>query len=118
MLAHLAAEAALSKKAEAVVVMNIGSVSTVADFFVLCTGASDNQIRAIQESIEKRLHEEVREKPWHREGQEHRQWVCLDYVDVVIHIFSPELRAFYDLERLWNDAPCELVTGEAEEVVQ
>ncbi len=56
------------------------------------------------------------ERPWHREGQEHRQWVLLDYVDLVVHIFNPEKRAFYDLERLWGDAPMESVLAEASSV--
>jgi len=113
-LALLAVEAALEKKAEQVLVMDIREVSGVADFFVLCTGTSEYQIKAIQASIEERLRDEAQERPWHREGQGYRQWVLLDYVDLVVHIFTPERRAFYDLERLWNDAPHELVTDEGE----
>ena len=90
--------------------MDMRSVSGLADYFLLCTGTSDNQVRAIQDSVEERLREVAEVRPWHREGQEHRQWVLLDYVDLVVHIFSPERRAFYNLERLWNDAPHELVT--------
>ncbi len=110
-LARLAVEAAHDKKAEDVVVMDMRAVCGLADYFVLCSGTSDNQVRAIQESIEERIREQANERPWHREGQGHRQWVLLDYVDLVVHIFSPERRSFYDLERLWNDAPHELVAG-------
>ncbi len=110
-LARLAVDAVLDKKAEEVVVMDMQAVSSIVDYFVLCTGNSDNQIKAIQESVEEHLRKEAQERPWHREGQEHRQWVLLDYVDLVVHIFDRERRAFYDLERLWNDAPHELVTS-------
>lgn len=105
MLARLAVEGILDKKGEDVVVMDMRAVSGLADYFVLCSGSSDNQIRAIQESVETRIRDHGQERPWHREGQDFRQWVLLDYVDLVVHIFSPERRAFYDLERLWNDAP-------------
>ena len=107
-LAQHAIGAALDKKASDVVVMDMRAVSGLADYFVICTGASDMQVKAIQENVEDRIKEECGERPWHREGQDHRQWVLLDYVDLVVHVFSPERRAFYDLERLWSDAPHEI----------
>ncbi len=110
MLARHAIDAALEKKAKDLVIMDMRQVSGVADYFVLCTGESDLQIRAIAEAIEERIEQHCQERPWHVEGREHLQWVVLDYVDVVVHIFTPEKRAFYGLERLWGDAPQEQIT--------
>ncbi|HET6568693.1 MAG TPA: ribosome silencing factor [Rhodothermales bacterium] len=112
-LAAHAVDAALSKKAHDVTVMDMHGVSGVADYFVMCTGDSDLQIRAIADAVEENLKNELGERPWHREGYEHLQWVLLDYVDVVVHIFSQEKRAFYGLERLWGDAPVEQVPDDA-----
>lgn len=100
-----AVNAALDKKADDVVIIDMRAVSGVADYFVICSGASDIQVKAICEHIEERIRYACQERPWHREGEQHRQWVLLDYVDLVVHVFSPERRAFYDLERLWSDAP-------------
>ena len=111
-LARHAVDAVLDKKALDIVVLDMRAVSGVADYFVICTGESDLQIKAIYEAVEDRIREACDERPWHREGQEHRQWVLLDYVDLVVHVFSAEKRAFYDLERLWGDAPCEHVSDE------
>jgi ribosome-associated protein len=104
-LAHLAVEAVQSKKATDIVVMDMRKVSGVADLFVLCTGSSELQVKAIVEAVREHIIEEAGERPWHSEGQESRQWVLLDYVDLVVHVFNEEKRAFYDLERLWGDAP-------------
>ncbi len=111
-LAAHAVDAVLSKKGRDVVVMDMRAVSGVADFFVVCTGDSELQIKAIADAVEERLKSELRERPWHREGYEHRQWVLIDYVDLVVHVFNEEKRAFYDLERLWGDAPSEQVSDE------
>ncbi len=111
-LVENAVKAALEKKAEDIVVMEMADVSGLADFFVICSGNSDLQVRAIQENIEERLRIECDERPWHREGIAFRQWVLLDYVDLVVHVFRPERRAFYDLERLWKDAPLEHIDNE------
>ena len=110
MLARHAVDAVLSKKALDIVVLDMRAVSGVADYFVICTGESDLQVKAIHEAVEDTIREQCEERPWHREGQEHRQWVLLDYVDLVVHVFNPEKRAYYDLERLWGDAPREEVT--------
>ncbi len=91
------------------VIMDMREASGIADYFILCSGTSDIQVKAIMEAVEKRLKSEFKEVPWHIEGVEHRQWVLLDYVDLVIHIFTPERREFYDLERLWSDAPMEKI---------
>lgn len=104
-LAQLAVEAAQSKKASNIVVMDMRSVSGVADFFVICTGTSDLQVKAILEAVRMHIREHADERPWHTEGHESLQWVLIDYVDLVVHVFSEEKRDFYDLERLWGDAP-------------
>ena len=106
-LAREAVEAAKEKKAEDIVILDMRAASGLADYFVLCTGISDLQVKAIVEAVELRLKDAFTERPWHIEGADHRQWVLMDYVDLVVHVFSPERRAFYDLERLWSDAPSE-----------
>lgn len=103
-LAAGAVDAALEKKARDVVVMDVRGISGVADLFVLCTGDSDIQIKAIAEAVREEIRSRFKEKPWHVEGLDHLQWVLLDYVDVVVHVFAEDRRAFYDLERLWGDA--------------
>ena len=108
-LAAHAVDAMLDKKAHDVTVMDMREVSGVADYFVLGTGDSDIQIKAIADEIRERIKTECQERPWHTEGTGHHQWVLLDYVDVVAHIFDVERRGFYDLERLWGDAPRERV---------
>ncbi len=108
-LAREALTAIQEKKASDVVIMDMHEVSGLADYFILCSGTSDIQVRAVKESVETRLKRECQEMPWHVEGAEHRQWILLDYVDLVVHIFTPERREFYDLERLWSDAPTEKV---------
>ncbi|MEZ4702652.1 MAG: ribosome silencing factor [Rhodothermales bacterium] len=117
-LAAIAVEAILSKKGEDVVIMDMRSVSGVADLFVLCTGTSDLQIKAIVDAVRESVKEQTEERPWHVEGYAGLQWVLLDYVDLVVHVFSPEKRSFYDLERLWGDAPMEKVADDAVEGVK
>jgi len=99
-----AARAAAEKQAEDVVVLDVHDLIVITDFFVLCTGTSDRQVRTLVEEVEKALRE-VGHKPVRREGEQESRWVLLDYVDVVVHVFAPEERGFYDLERLWLDAP-------------
>ena len=117
-LASHAIDSVLEKKGRDVVLMDMRAVSGVADFFVLCTGGSELQIRAIVEGVRERIREACDERPWHVEGTEHYQWVLLDYVDLVVHVFSPEKRGYYDLERLWGDAPTEEISdvGSSEEI--
>jgi ribosome-associated protein len=112
LLAAHAVDAILDKKGHDITVMDMRKVSGVADYFVLCTGDSELQIRAIAESVQDRIRERCEEKPWHTEGNDHYKWVLIDYVDLVVHVFSVEKRAFYSLERLWGDAPVEQVPDE------
>jgi ribosome-associated protein len=105
------AELSLDKRAEGVVVMDLRGLSSITDYFVICSGASDTQVKAIADHIEDELQKQ-RVKPWHREGYSNLQWVILDYVDVVVHVFLPEVREFYSLERLWGDAETTEVTDD------
>jgi ribosome-associated protein len=102
-IALLAAEAADGKRAESVVVLDLRGQTLVTDYFVLCTGTSRVQLRAIVDGVADVLAPH-RPRP-RREGDESGRWVLLDYGDVVVHVFGPEARAFYRLERLWADAP-------------
>ena len=104
-LSEIIAHGMLEKKAEDVVVLDLRRVkSAVADFFVIGTGNSDTQLDAIAESIEKEVKEQTGETPWHREGTQHKEWILLDYVSVVAHVFLRERREFFALEELWGDA--------------
>ena len=97
------AEAAASKKAERIVGLDLTDLKGVADYFLVCSGTSEPQVKAIAEAVE----EQVRllgAKPWHVEGREGRHWILLDYVDVVVHVFHERTREYYLLERLWGDA--------------
>lgn len=115
-LAAHAVDAMIDKKAHDITVMDMRQVSGVADYFVICTGDSDLQIKAVADAIRERIREQCDERPWHTEGTNHRQWVLLDYVDVVAHIFTQDKRQFYDLERLWGDAPSEDVANDASSI--
>jgi ribosome-associated protein len=102
--ANRAAELALTKKAENVITMELRGLTSTCDFFVIATGTSDVQVKAIADAIADGL-TEVGEKSWHVEGYEGKRWILLDYVDVVVHVFDEETRDYYQLERLWGDAP-------------
>lgn len=104
-IARLAVDAILDKKGKDILVLDVAGDSGVADIFILVTGDSDLQNRAIAESVRMKLKEEAGERPWHVEGTDHHHWVLMDYVDLVVHIFLPEKRAYYEIERLWGDAP-------------
>ena len=107
-LAHQISQLALSKKAFDVSVLEIKDLSSVADYFVLASGATDIQVRAICHAIEDGLRAKG-VKPHHVEGMAGATWVLLDYVDVVVHIMQPRARDYYALEELWADAPKEEV---------
>ena len=93
------------KKAHDIVVMDLRNVkNAICDYFVLCSGNSDTQIDAISSSIEEEVYKVSQQDPWHREGKTNREWILLDYVDVVAHVFKKDRREFYDLEQLWGDA--------------
>lgn len=100
-----AAELALERKAVDVVVLDLRGISSATDYFVLATGNSDIQVRAIAEHIRDELKASDGERADHVEGLEGGRWVLMDYIDFVVHVFHPQARAFYQLEGLWGDAP-------------
>ncbi|CCH55521.1 iojap-like protein [Fibrisoma limi BUZ 3] len=98
------------KKATDVVVMDLRNVkNAICDYFVICSGNSDTQIDAISTSIEEEVYKASHQDPWHKEGKLNREWILLDYVDVVAHVFKKDRRSFYDLEQLWGDAEIQYV---------
>lgn len=103
-LAHRAAELTLEKKASEVRILDLRGLSDVTDFFVICSADSDVQARAISNHVQEELKQKYKTRAWHIEGSNNGQWVLMDYVDVVVHIFQPETRTFYALEHLWGDA--------------
>ena len=78
--------------------------NTVCDYFIICNGNSNTQVNAIVGSIQKIVSKTIHDKPWHIEGQDNGEWVLMDYVNVVVHVFQKHIRDFYDIEGLWGDA--------------
>ena len=103
-LAIAAARAAADKQAERVVVLDVRELIVITDFFIIASGTSERQVKSISEDVEKALRE-LGAKPVRREGEAGARWLLLDFIDVVVHVFDEEERDFYDLERLWADAP-------------
>ncbi|MCL4685054.1 ribosome silencing factor [Myxococcota bacterium] len=101
---RIAVEAALDVKAEDLLALDVSELSSFADVFVICTGRSDRQVRAIAEAIEQAA-KRAGQPPLGVEGLQEGRWVLLDLDDVIVHVFDPEARAHYDIERLWSDAP-------------
>lgn len=104
-----AVNAMAEKKAKDVTVIDLREVSNMADFFVIGTGESDLQVRAIANGVIDRIEEDCEERPWKKEGMDHGRWVLLDYVDVVVHVFLPSRREHYRIERLWGEADRETI---------
>ena len=107
-LARLAARLTLTKRAEDVMILDLRKLDGVCDFFVIATGHSEVQVKAIADAVEDGLRVEG-QRPWHTEGYEARRWILLDYVDVVVHVFHARAREYYLLDKLWGDAGRELV---------
>ena len=99
-----AVEAAQEKKAQQIVVLELKEFADFTDYFLICSGTSSRQIQTISDEIERRLSRSGLQ-PAHMEGYNHAEWVLLDYLDFVVHIFSEQARVYYDLERLWRTAP-------------
>ncbi|MBC8156212.1 MAG: ribosome silencing factor [Bacteroidetes bacterium] len=118
-LRNLVVKGMLEKKGMDVVVMDLrGVANAITDFFIICSGTSDTQIDAIASSVEEEVYKSSKTNPWHREGQQNREWILLDYVDVVAHVFKKERRAFYDLEQLWGDAEIQHIESEEDLIPQ
>jgi ribosome-associated protein len=104
-LSQVVAQGMLEKKAVDVIILDLRKVkSAVTDFFVICSGNSDTQVDAITDSVEEEVYKRLGQDPWHKEGKENREWILLDYVDVVAHVFKKDRRQFFALEDLWGDA--------------
>ncbi|MBO8130796.1 MAG: ribosome silencing factor [Candidatus Marinimicrobia bacterium] len=109
-LAKKAAEIALDKKANNVIILDLKNLTSITDYFVICSGEIDLHVKAIVDEIEKKLSPYA--NPWHIEGYSNLSWVLMDYVDFVVHVFTEEKRNYYNLERLWADAPMEIVESD------
>ncbi len=112
-LAKKIAYFALTKKAHDVTILDLRKVTDMADFFVVCSADSDIQVKAVADAVIDGM-EELGMEAWHKEGLTQRQWVLVDYVDVVVHVFHREARKFYGLEKLWGDAKIETVEDKPE----
>jgi ribosome-associated protein len=104
-LAELVVKGMQEKKASDIVVLNLKSLkNAVSDYFVIASASSDTQLDAIATSIEEEIYKATRQNAWQTEGRTNKEWVLLDYVDVVVHVFLKDKREFYALEELWGDA--------------
>jgi len=104
-LAKKAAAFAEDKKALDIKILDLRELTTMTDYFVLCTGEVDDHVKAIVKSVERGLIESDNFKAWHIEGYNTQNWVVMDYFDFIVHIFNPETREYYNLEKLWAEAP-------------
>ena len=102
----MAGELALTKKGYDIKILKLSSISSICDYFVIVSGDVDVHVKAIAEAIDDGLRKSG-VRPWHKEGIKGGQWILLDYVDVVVHIFNKSVREYYALEKLWGDAPVE-----------
>ncbi len=104
-LSKIVAQGMLEKKASDVVIIELkGLKNAIADYFVIGSGTSDTQVEAIAESVEEMVYKNAHQDPWHTEGEKNKEWILIDYVDVVAHVFKKDRRAFFALEDLWGDA--------------
>ena len=103
-LANNIAELIFNKKGYNVKILDLKEVATFTDYFVICSADSDTQVKAIADEIDKSLRDSGL-RSWHKEGYRALNWVLIDYVDVVVHVFKKDMREFYNLEKLWGDAP-------------
>ncbi|MCS6974907.1 MAG: ribosome silencing factor [Cyclobacteriaceae bacterium] len=94
------------KKADDILILDLRKISNAAaDFFVICSGNSDKQLEAIADSVSEEVHKSTQEAPRHVEGMQNKEWVLMDYFNVVVHIFRKDRRTYFALEKLWGDAP-------------
>ncbi|WP_204988834.1 ribosome silencing factor [Sporohalobacter salinus] len=103
-LAEMIAETADDKKALDITILNLQGISIIADYFVICSGKTDIQVKAIARGINEKLADVSEVELQRKEGMDDAKWVLLDYADIIVHIFHQQEREFYDLERLWGDA--------------
>lgn len=103
-LVEIITEALLSKKGKDITVLDVSELTTLTDFFVVCHGNSDVQVKALADAVTEDVKKQTGENVWKKEGLNARSWVILDYVNIVVHVMSKEKRDFYGIERMWNDA--------------
>ncbi len=104
-LCNCVVEGMQENKAKDIVVLDLRQTEgSVCDFFVVCTGESSTQVEGISDSVTRLTRKKLKEKPWHIEGKSNKEWILLDYVTVVAHVFYRDVRLFYQLEELWSDA--------------
>jgi ribosome-associated protein len=104
-LSQLVAKGMLEKKGQEITILDLRKIkNAVADFFIICSGNSDTQVDAIATSVEDEVYKFSKIDPWKKEGKTNSEWILIDYVDVVAHVFNKERRMYYDLEELWGDA--------------
>jgi ribosome-associated protein len=108
----IAVRAAEAKQATNIKVLDLTAVTSFADYFVICTGNNSKQIQAISDEIGMQLKQQARELPNSLEGYQQSEWILADYGDLLIHVFSPKAREYYDLERLWRNARSVEIPGE------
>lgn len=103
-LVEMIVEGLRKRKAQDIVVLDVSEQTTLTDYFIICSGNSDTQIKAIADSVEEELLEQAGEKAWKKEGLQARSWIILDFINTVVHVMSREKREFYNIEKMWNDA--------------
>ena len=98
-------EANQDTKGEDIKVLDLTKIeNSVADYFIVCSGNSNTQVSSIAGNIEKKVRNDLKDRPWHVEGSENAMWVLVDYISVVVHVFQKHIREYYDIEELWGDA--------------
>ena len=92
-------------KGKEITILDLRNIeNTVCDYFIICEGTSNTQVNAIVNSVQKKVSKELKDNPWHVEGSDNAEWVLLDYINVVVHVFQKHIRQYYDIESLWGDA--------------
>ena len=110
-LADIIIKSIQEKKGDNILCLDLRKIEVaVSDYFVICHGNSSTQVTAIANFVEENVFNKSNFKPWHKEGFENRQWIVLDYIDVVVHIFQHETREFYNIEGLWADARIQIIS--------
>jgi len=100
-------------KGEDIRILDLTNIeNAAADYFIICSANSNTQVNAIAGNIERRVRNELKERPWHTEGEENALWVLVDYISVVVHVFQKHIREYYDIEDLWNDAKVTMIENQ------
>ena len=97
-------------KGEDINILDLREIDNAAcDYFVICNGNSNTQVNAIMNSVQKTVSKSIKDKPWHVEGGDNSEWILMDYVNVVVHVFQKHIREYYNIESLWGDAKITLI---------